>query len=79
MEEKENGDGMKKKPKFRVGQVVRVNTDYYKTNWRAQQYQKITKVWPWLVPGPYPWGYSLANGSKANERYLKPLTVRERG
>ena len=70
-----------KNPKFHVGQIVRINTNWYKTERKEQQYQRITKVWPWIVDKiksiKYPWGYSLLNGDKCNERYLEPLSSKE--
>jgi len=72
----------KRKPKFRVGQVVRIDVPYYKAKpRRAEQYQRITRVWPWPWPKckGTPFGYDFLNGDRANEKYLKPLTAKERG
>jgi hypothetical protein len=66
-----------KKPKFRVGQVVRIHCEWYATARKEQQYQRITKVWPW---GAWPqWGYTFLNGDKANEKFVRPLTKKESG
>ena len=65
----------KRKPKFRVGQVVRIDVPYYK----AKPYQRITRVWPWSECKATPFGYDFLNGDRANEKHLKPLTAKERG
>ncbi len=62
------------KPKFKVGQVVRINTDFYKRKHKTEQYQRILKVWPWGKG----FGYSLV-GDEAHENYLESLSSRERG
>jgi hypothetical protein len=76
------------KAKFKVGQVVRVNTEWYRTKAkRGEQYQRITRVWPW-TPTTTRWvptiagdsfGYDLLNGDAAHQKYLQPLTQKERG
>jgi hypothetical protein len=70
-----------KKPKFSVGQVVRIHTDWYATARKEQQYQRITAVWPWRVGRKTVprWGYTFLNGDKANEKYVRPLTAKESG
>jgi hypothetical protein len=68
--------------KFKVGQVVRINTDWYTTHPErvTQIYQRVTRVWAWnpanLKSG---FGVSVSNGDQMHEKYLKPLTKRERG
>ena len=83
--------GVTTKPKFKRGQVVFIDTDYYKTkNHRGEQFQKITRVWRWLPAHPGDptwqanprgptWGYNFANGDEANEKWLKPLTKQQIG
>lgn len=67
------------KPKFKKGQVVRIATESYRTKWKEQQYQKIVRVWNWATCKASPFGYTLANGDNANEKYLRALTEGERG
>jgi hypothetical protein len=69
----------KQKPKFAVGQVVRVDTESYRKKWKAQQYQKIVRRFSWDECKSSPYGYVLANNDRCNERFLQPLTVKERG
>jgi hypothetical protein len=67
------------KAKFKVGQVVRVNTEWYRTKAkRGEQYQRITQVWRW-TPTSDSFGYDLLNGDAAHQKYLQPLTQKERG
>jgi hypothetical protein len=61
------------KPKFKVGQVVRINTDWYKKEHKGEQYQRIIRVWPWGNR----YGYDLLCGDACHEKYLAPLTARE--
>jgi hypothetical protein len=69
-----------KKPKYKVGQVVRINASYYRTPSKTgEQFQKITAVWKWLEYKPQPWGYTFANGDKCNQLHIKPLSKSERG
>ena len=69
-----------KSPKFKVGQVVRINTEFYnKGARRNQQYQRITRVWNWQKGTRFPFGYTLLNKDECNERFLEPLTKRELG
>jgi hypothetical protein len=65
--------------KFKVGQVVRVNTDYYNITHKSEQYQRITRVWPWSECEDNPFGYSLVNGDQANQKWLIALTKKEIG
>jgi hypothetical protein len=69
------------KAKFKVGQVVRVNTEWYRTKAkRGEQYQRITQVWRWKPPSDsFGYGYNLLNGDEAHQKYLQPLTQKERG
>jgi len=68
-----------RKAKFKVGQVVRVNTEWYRTGTkRGEQYQRITQVWRWMSMSDS-FGYTLLNGDKAHQKYLQPLTQKERG
>lgn len=67
---------MSKKPKFRKGQVVRIDTDFYRNERVSQQYQEIVAVWEWEgagkgIPG---FGYTFANGDEANEQYVRGLS-----
>jgi hypothetical protein len=72
------------KAKFKVGQVVRMNTEWYRTRkMRGEQYQRITRVWEWPtfhrqteIGG---FGYTLLNGDEAHEKFLAALTSAERG
>ena len=71
-----------KTPKFKRGQVVRINADRYKKEHKAEQYQRITAVWPWTVEGisrHLGFGYTLLNGDKAHEKLLLGLTPKEIG
>ena len=68
------------KPKFKVGQVVRINTDWYRTpTKRREQYQRITRVWKWMAQKDLGFGCTLLNGDNAHEKFLKALTDKERG
>jgi hypothetical protein len=81
-----------RKAKFKVGQIVRVNTKWYRSTRKDQQYQRITQVWRW-TPTRCPqndredhrrfrdlgYGYNLLNGDEAHQKYLQPLTQKERG
>jgi hypothetical protein len=70
----------KRKPMFRVGQVVRINVPFYKEKPRdVEQYQRIVKVQPWPGCGAHPFGYEFLNGDNCNERYIAPLNRKERG
>ena len=69
-------------PKFKVGQVVRMDTEWYRAKEKkAEQYQRIKKVWLWnrRSKGTPRFGYDLVNGDSCNEKWLKPLTSRESG
>ncbi len=70
-------------PKFSRGQVVRIDTEYYrrKSDRLAEQFQKITSVWSWspTKSGTPKWGYTFANGDKCSEKFVKPLTAKEIG
>ena len=69
------------KAKFKVGQVVRIDTEWYRTKAkRGEQYQRITRVWRWTpttTGGSF--GYNLLNGDAAHQKALQPLTQKERG
>lgn len=78
-------------PRFKVGQVVRINTDWYRTKRKNERYQRITGVFAWTVTedtgtgtshsrqsAKWPWGYRFLNGDEANERFVKALTGREK-
>jgi len=67
------------KPKFKVGQVVRINTEWYASDRKGQQYQRITRVWGWSECKKSPRGYSFVNGDKCNEKYVSALTKKELG
>ena len=67
-----------RKAKFKVGQIVRVNTQWYRSTRKDQQYQRITQVWRW-TPTSDSFGYDLLNGDAAHQNYLQPLTQKERG
>lgn len=68
---------MRKSP-FKVGQVVKITADFYEQGDRkAQQYQRITKVWPWGWRNLF--GYDFANGDVCSEKFIRALTSRERG
>lgn len=65
---------VQRKPKFRVGQVVRtILTQFIDT--RKFQYRRITCVWPWGDT----FGYTFPGGSAAYENEIKPLTKKEMG
>lgn len=66
-------------PKFKVGQVVRMNTNYYRGAWVNEQYQRIVAVFPWPACKKSPFGYVLANKDEANEKFLSALAIKERG
>jgi hypothetical protein len=69
-----------RKAKFKVGQIVRVNTQWYRSTRKDQQYQRITQVWRWTtIRGAFGYGYNLLNGDEAHQKYLQPLTQKERG
>jgi hypothetical protein len=69
-----------RKAKFKVGQIVRVNTKWYRSTRKDQQYQRITQVWRWRPPSDsFGYGYSLLNGDEAHQKFLQPLTQKERG
>ena len=68
------------KPKFTVGQVVRIATRFYNHDHPAERFQKITDVWRWGDGKTCPaWGYTFGNGDMANEKWIKPLTKKQRG
>lgn len=81
-------EGDELNPKFRVGQVVRINTKYYD---KAKRYQKIVAIFPWICSQrtdvgnihvqstKFPFGYRLANKDECNEKFLAPLSERELG
>jgi hypothetical protein len=69
----------KQKPLFKTGQVVRLATEWYEGEKKAEKYQRVTRVYPWFASKKYPYGYILANGDQANEKYLRALTEREAG
>jgi hypothetical protein len=70
----------KKKPLFKVGQVVRVNTAWYRSKPKlGEQYQKIVRVFVWPEYKPHPFGYEFANHDAANEKYVAALTKKESG
>ena len=72
---------MTKKPKFSVGQVVRIDAEFYKKQRKDSQYQRIVSCWSW--PGrlhkPHPFGYTFLNGDECNEKYIKSLSPKELG
>ena len=69
-----------RKAKFKVGQIVRVNTKWYRSTRKDQQYQRITQVWRWTpTSDSFSYGYNLLNGDAAHQKYLQPLTQKERG
>jgi hypothetical protein len=68
-----------RKPRFKVGQVVRINTDWYASYRKDQKYQRITDVWSWPESKKSPWGYSFVNGDRCNEKYVSALTKKELG
>jgi hypothetical protein len=66
------------KPRFRVGQVVRIDTEWYRRGeGKGQQYQRIVRIYNWADITRYPFGYDFLNGDSANEKYVRPLTKRE--
>jgi len=70
----------KKEPRFKVGQVVMVDTAWYAMDHKkVERYQKIKTIWPWPEYKPQPYGYTLDNGDSANEKWLRALTKREAG
>lgn len=72
-------EDVKRKARFKVGQVVVLNCTFYQNERKSEQYQQIIDVWPWREYKPQPWGYTFANGDKCNQKYLRPLTAKEKG
>lgn len=70
---------MSKKPKFKKKQVVRINTEWYRTARIGQQYQQIVDIRPWsnASVGTPSFMYTFANGYKCNEKYVKALSKTE--
>ena len=73
---------MKSAPKFKKGQVVKIVTDWYRKERKAQQYQLITFVFPWKkrsgkVDGGY--GLEFVNGDQCHEKFVRALTTKEIG
>ena len=68
-----------KRAKFRIGQVVRLDTDFYEGERKGQKYQRIVRRFAWPQYPKQPFGYEFLNGDSCNERWIKPLTGRERG
>jgi hypothetical protein len=70
-----------KKAKFKKGQVVRIDTEYYRDEHKGEQFQLITRVWIWnnANKNTPKFGYSFANGDECNEKYVKPLTTKQAG
>lgn len=69
-------------PIFKVGEVVRIGTDFYKKERNNQKYQRIVSVWNWTVRNittGLGFGYSLSNGDECHEKYLVKLTKKELG
>lgn len=79
---------MNVKPKFKVGQVVLINTRWYSK--RNDRYQRIGEVFPWPtckakdggfgygLSGSF-FGKSYVSGDEVHEKHLKALTSKERG
>ena len=68
----------RKKAKFRVGQVVRVVGQFKRDQHR--EHLRIKHVWPWIISHiRTSWGYTMSDGDMVSERFLRPLTKRERG
>ena len=69
------------KPRFKVGQVVRLDTEWYNTVRKEQKYQRITRRWKWVSRTASSrwlgWGYTFSNGDMAHEKWVKPLTKKE--
>lgn len=68
-------------PKFKRGQVVKLDCSFYKAKERkAQMYQRIKYVALWRSGDPK-FGYALrfANGDVCHEKYAVALTAREAG
>lgn len=69
--------------RFRVGQVVRIDTEMYRleSSYGNERYQRITKVWDWYDanPGVPKFGYTFLNGYECNEVFVRELTKKERG
>ena len=80
---------MKAKPKFKVGQVVRINVPSYKNSER--EYRKIKEIYQWpsktrstatgITDGKVNFlgfGY-VFTGDECHEKYLKALSPKECG
>ena len=84
---------MTRLPKYRIGQVVRINTEFYDTKRREQRFQEITHIGPWgkssgcldtemqsdCACQSFSFEYTFANGDHCHEKFLKPLTKRQKG
>jgi hypothetical protein len=69
-----------KRPLFKVGQVVMLDTEFYQTGENsAERYQRIVRVFPWKSCKAHPFGYKFLNGDECNEKYIRPLTTKEHG
>ena len=64
---------MTRLPKYRIGQVVRIND--YDYDMRAERFQEIDRI----IPREKSFEYELANGDHCQEKFLKPLTKRQKG
>ena len=67
----------RKKAKFSVGQVVRIDTEFKRN--QGREYLRVESAWPWLETTSSPWGYTLSDKDRVSERFVRPLTKRERG
>ena len=63
---------MKAKPKYKVGQVVRINVPSYKNS--EGEYRKIKKIFQWRRTAGF--GY-VFTGDECHEKYLKALSPKE--
>jgi len=68
-----------KTPKFKAGEVVRISCPYYKKQRKAEQYQRIVSYFLWPECKSTPFGYLFVNGDRCNEKFVKPLTPKEKG
>jgi len=67
-------------PKFRVGQVVYIDIDYYKRpEKKHEQFQQIVSMKPWPIKAFPGMQLTFANHDCCHEMWVRPLTARESG
>ena len=74
---------MREKSKYKVGQVVSLaGLEFYQNKRKGEQFQKIMQVYPWTCDGQTKFlgfGLRLKNGDQCHEKWVKPLTEKEKG